>query len=44
LVVGDKVYMLDIKDQSSADALDKLAGRQVKVKGEAVVTPSRFSQ
>jgi hypothetical protein len=35
LVVGDKVYILDIKDQSSADALDKLAGQQGKVKGEA---------
>jgi hypothetical protein len=37
LVVGEKVYVLDIdsKDKSSADALDKLAGRQVKVKGEA---------
>jgi len=37
LVVGDKVYILDIdiKDKSSADALDKLAGQQVKVKGEA---------
>jgi hypothetical protein len=34
-VVGDKVYMLDINDQSSPDTLDKLAGQQVKVKGEA---------
>jgi hypothetical protein len=35
LVVGDKVYILDIKDQSSADALDKLAGQHGKVKDEA---------
>jgi hypothetical protein len=37
LVVGERVYVLDIdtKDKSSADALDKLAGQQVKVKGEA---------
>jgi hypothetical protein len=35
LVVGDKVYIRDLKDPSSADALDKLAGQQVKVKGEA---------
>lgn len=26
---------MDIKDQSSADALDKLAGQEVKVNGEA---------
>jgi hypothetical protein len=35
LVVGEKVYILEIKDKSSADALDKLAGQPVKVKGEA---------
>jgi hypothetical protein len=35
LVVGDKVYILDLKDKSTADALDKLASQQVKVKGEA---------
>jgi len=35
LVVGDKVYTLDTKDKSSSDALDKLAGQQAKVKGEA---------
>jgi len=36
LVVGDKVYVLDIKDASSADTLDKLATLQAKakVKGE----------
>ena len=35
LVVGDKVYTLDTKDKSASDALDKLAGQQAKVKGEA---------
>jgi len=35
LVVGDKVYTLDTKDKASTDALDKLAGQQAKVKGEA---------
>lgn len=35
LVVGDKVYALDTKDKSSTDTLDKLAGQQAKVKGEA---------
>jgi hypothetical protein len=35
LVVGDKVYVLTLKDQATADALDKLASQQVKVKGEA---------
>jgi len=36
LVVGDKVYVLDIKDTSSADTLDKLGTLQAKakVKGE----------
>src|SRR5579864_6542938 len=35
LVVGEKVYILEIKDKSTADALDKLANQPVKVKGEA---------
>ena len=35
LVVGDKVYVLTLKDQATADALDKLASQPVKVKGEA---------
>ena len=35
LVVGDKVYTLDAKDQATLDQLDKLAGQQAKVKGEA---------
>ena len=34
LVAGDKSYPLDTKDESSSDALDKLAGQQAKVKGE----------
>src|ERR1700676_863984 len=34
LVVGEKVYVLDTKDESSSGALDKLAGQQVTVKGE----------
>jgi hypothetical protein len=34
LVVGDKVYTLDTKDKAISDALDKLAGKQVGVKGE----------
>lgn len=36
LVVGDKVYVLKFKDQSVADALDKVASRQLRaqVKGE----------
>ena len=33
LVVGDKVYVLEIKDQSIADAIDKLSDHPVKVKG-----------
>lgn len=35
LVVGDKVYVLNLKDPSSADVLDKLASQQAKaqVKG-----------
>jgi len=35
LVVGDKVYTLDTKDKASSDALYKLAGQRVQVKGEA---------
>jgi hypothetical protein len=35
LVVGDKVYVLDTKDQSVVGDLDKLSDRPVKVKGEA---------
>ncbi len=36
LVVGDKVYVLNLKDQVTADALDKLASQQsrAQVKGE----------
>jgi hypothetical protein len=36
LVVGDKVFVLNFKDQSVADALDKLASQQARaqVKGE----------
>ena len=36
LVVGDKVYVLNFKDQSVADSLDKLASQQARaqVKGE----------
>jgi hypothetical protein len=34
LVVGDKVYVLDTKDESSSGALDKLAGQNATVKGE----------
>ena len=35
LVVGDKVYTLDVKDQSAQAELDKLAGKKASVKGEA---------
>jgi hypothetical protein len=35
LVVGDKVYVLEIKDQSIVDAIDKLSDHPVKVKGVA---------
>lgn len=35
LVVGDKVYTLDAKDKAALDQLDKLAGKQAKVKGTA---------
>ena len=36
LVVGDKVYVLNLKDQVAADVLDKLASQQsrAQVKGE----------
>jgi len=36
LVVDDKVYVLNLKDQVAADALDKLASQQARaqVKGE----------
>ena len=36
LVVGDKVYVLNFKDQSVADTLDKLASQQsrAQVRGE----------
>jgi hypothetical protein len=36
LVVGDRVFVLNFKDQSVADALDKLASQQAhaQVKGE----------
>ncbi len=35
LVVGDKVYTLDAKDQAALDALDKLADQTATVKGTA---------
>jgi hypothetical protein len=35
LVVGDKVYSLDTKDQATIDKLDKLAGAKATVKGTA---------
>ena len=37
LIVGEKVYVLNLKDQSSADTLDQLATQQARaiVKGEA---------
>ena len=34
LVVGDKVYVLDTKDESTLGALDKLAAQQATVTGE----------
>ncbi len=36
LVVGDKIYVLNLKDQSMADTLDKIASQQAlaHVKGE----------
>ncbi len=33
LVVGDKVYTLDAKDQATMDQLDKLANAKASVKG-----------
>jgi hypothetical protein len=35
LVVGEKVYVLEIKDQSIVDTIDKLSDHPVKVKGIA---------
>jgi hypothetical protein len=35
LVVGEKVYVLEIKDQSIVDALDQLSDHPVKLKGIA---------
>ena len=35
LVVGDKVYTLDTKDQVLLDRLDKLANEKASVKGQA---------
>ena len=35
LVVGDKVYTLNTTDKATLDALDRLADKQVKIKGEA---------
>jgi hypothetical protein len=35
LVVGDKVYTLDISDKAAIDELNKLAWEQVKVTGTA---------
>jgi len=35
LVVGDKVYTLDTKNQATLDQLDKLADQNAKVKGTA---------
>jgi len=35
LVVGDKVYTLDVKDKATLDTLDKLAAAKATVKGEA---------
>jgi len=35
LVVGEKVYTLDVKNKADQDMLDKLAAKQAKVKGEA---------
>jgi hypothetical protein len=35
LVVGDRVYTLDVKDKASLDALDKLADQKATVKGSA---------
>jgi len=35
LVVGEKVYTLDVKDKATLDQLDKLAAGKATVKGEA---------
>jgi hypothetical protein len=35
LVVGDKVYTLDVKDKATLDKLDKLAAAKATVQGEA---------
>lgn len=35
LIVGDKVYTLDAKDQATLDQLDKLADQKASVKGSA---------
>jgi hypothetical protein len=35
LVVGDKVYILDVKDKATLDKLDKLAAAKATVQGEA---------
>jgi hypothetical protein len=35
LVVGPKVYTLDVKDKALLDALDKLAAAKATVKGQA---------
>ena len=35
LVVGDKVYTLQAKDQATLDQLDKLAGAKAKISGTA---------
>jgi hypothetical protein len=35
LVVGDKVYTLQARDQASLDQLDKLAGEKATVSGKA---------
>jgi hypothetical protein len=35
LVVGEKVYTLDVKDKATLDRLDKLAAAKATVKGEA---------
>ena len=35
LVVGEKVYTLDVKDKATLDALDKLAASKATVKGAA---------
>jgi hypothetical protein len=35
LVIGEKVYTLDVKDQATLDKLDKLAAAKATVKGAA---------